>query len=87
MSPLVDRGGKLVLSAEKKASLFSVQFDAKQCRDCFQQLQSYGPSLVLCYVVFWPSFIRGLLLDLNPYGGNDPDRKFLFFFTSWWLET
>ena len=36
--PLVNRGGKLVWSAEERVSLFSVHFDAKQCRDSFQEL-------------------------------------------------
>ena len=37
MAPLVDRD-KLVWSADEKTSLFSTHFDAKQCRDSFQQL-------------------------------------------------
>ena len=35
LAPKWDRRGRLVLSAEEKASLFSAHFDAKQCRDCF----------------------------------------------------
>ena len=34
---LVERGDKLLWSADEKASLFSAHFDAKQCRDSFQQ--------------------------------------------------
>ena len=41
---LVDRGGRLVWSAEEKASLFSAHFDAKQWRDSFQQPHSCDPS-------------------------------------------
>ena len=41
---LPNNGGKLVLSADEKASLFSAHFAAKQCRNSFQQLQSCAPS-------------------------------------------
>ena len=37
LSPLVNRGGKLIWSADEKASLFSAYFDAKQCSGIFQQ--------------------------------------------------
>ena len=44
---LVDRGGRLVWSAEEKASLSSAHFDTKQCRDSFQQPHFCDPSPVL----------------------------------------
>ena len=31
---------------------------------------------ILCSVAFRPSFNRRLLLDLDSYGGNDPDGVF-----------
>ena len=34
--PLLDGGGRLIWSAEEKASLFSAHFDAKQCKNSFQ---------------------------------------------------
>ena len=53
---LVDRRGKLVWSADEKASLFSTHFHAKQCRDGFHQPHSCDPSPVLCSVAFQSSF-------------------------------
>ena len=35
---------------------------------------------VLCSVAFRSSFIRSLLLDLDPYGENNPDGMFSFFY-------
>ena len=61
------------MSADEKASLFSAHFDAKQCRDCFQQSYSCDSSPGLCSVAFQSSIIRSLLLDLDPYAGIDPD--------------
>ena len=68
---LVDRGGRLVWSADEKASLFSSHFDAKQCTDSFHQPYSCETCLVLCSVAFRSSFVRSLLLDLDPDAGND----------------
>ena len=73
LSPVVDKGSKLVWSPDEKASLFLVYFDAKQCRDNIQQPHSCDPYLTLCSDAFRYSFIRSLFLDLYPYGGNDPD--------------
>ena len=47
-----------------------------QCRDSFQPPHSYGPSPVLCSVGFQSSFVCHLLLNLDSYGGNDPDGMF-----------
>ena len=80
LPPLVDREGNLVWSADEKAFLFSAHFDAKQCRDSFQQSHFCDPFLVLCSVAFRFSFIRSCFLDLDPYGRNDPDCMFSFFY-------
>ena len=77
--PLGDRRGKLVWSAEEKASLFSAHFDAKQNRDSFQQPQACDPSPVICFVAFRPNFICNLLLDLDSYCKNDFDGMFPLF--------
>ena len=81
LPPLADRTGKLVWSADEKASLFSAHLDAKrfkiQCRDIFQQSHSCAPSLVLFSVAFRSSFIRSLLLHLDLYGGNDSEFLFI----------
>ena len=86
---LVDRGGKLLWSADEKASMISEHFDANQCTDRFQQPHSCDPSPVLCSVVFRSGFLCSLLLDLNPHGGNDLDGIFPLFtsrcFGSWYL--
>ena len=71
---LVDSGGNLVWSADEKTLLFSAHFDAK-CRDCFQQPHACDPSPLLCSAAFRSSFVHSLLLDLDPYGDNNPDRK------------
>ena len=62
LQPLVHRGGKLVWSADVKASLFSAHFDANQCR-YFQQPYSCDPSPVLYTVAFRSNFVRSLLVD------------------------
>ena len=79
LPPLVDRRGRLVLSAAEKVSLLAYS-DAKQCRDSFQQPHSCDPFPVLCSVAFRSGSIRRLLLDLDPYGGNDPDGMFPLFY-------
>ena len=61
-------------------TLFSVYLDGKQCRDSFQQAHSCDPSSVLCFVAFQSSFICRLLLDLDSYGGNDPDGMVPLFY-------
>ena len=76
LSLLVDRGGRLIWPADIEASWFLAHFDAKQCRDSFQQPQACDPYPVLCSVAFRSSFIRKLLLDLDLYGGNDSDGMF-----------
>ena len=53
-----------------------MDFDAKQGRDNFQQSHSCDLSPVLCCVAFRSSFVRSLLLNLDPYGGSDPDGMF-----------
>ena len=84
LSTLLDRGGELVWSADEKASVFSAHFDAYHCRDSFQKLHSCDPSPVLCSVASCSSLICSLLLDLDLYGGNDPNRPMacFHFFTS-----
>ena len=84
MPPLVDRGGRLVWSENEKASLFSGHLDAKRCRNNFYKPHSCDPSPVLCIVAFRSSFVRSLLLDLNPYGGKDSEGMFPLH-TSRWL--
>ena len=80
LPPVAERGGRLFCSADEKASLCSTNFDGKQCRDSFQQLHSSDPSPLLCSVSFRSSFVRSVLLNIDSYDGNGPDRMFTLFY-------
>ena len=80
LPPLVNMRGRLVSSADEKASLFSVHYDAKHCRDSFQEPYSCHPCPVLCSVAFSSSFVRSLFLDLDPNGRNDLVTMFPLFY-------
>ena len=75
----MDRGDRLVLSAEKKTPLFLANFKGKQSKNSFQQPHSRGSSIVLCSVTFRSSIVRSLLLRQEPYNANGPDAMFLLF--------
>ena len=60
-------------SAYDKASLFSAPFDAIHCRDSIQQPHSCDASLALTSFGFQSSFVRSLLLYLDPYARSNPD--------------
>ena len=83
LPPLLDRGGRLVWSADEKTPLFSAHFDAKQFRSSFQQPYSCARCQILRSVGFHSSFVCSLSLNLDPFGGNDPDRMFPFFTSKW----
>ena len=70
----------MVWSADEKASLFSAHFDAKQCRYSFLQLHSCDPSPIQCFVAIRSSFVRNLLLNLDPYGKNNSGGIFTLFY-------
>ena len=78
LPPLLDRGVRLIWSADEKVSLFSANSNAKQCRDSLQQPHSWDSFPVLCSVVFRSSPVQSLFLDQNPYGGNNPNRMYPF---------
>ena len=77
---MVEWGGKLVWTADEKASLFLAHFDAKQSRDSFQLPHSCDPSPVLCSVTFRSSFCTQFALDLDPYCGSNLDGMFSLFY-------
>ena len=79
LPPLVNKRGKRVWSADEKVLLFLVHFDAKLCRDHFQQPHSCDPFPLLCSVTFRCIFVRSLLLYLDPNGRNDHEVMVLFF--------
>ena len=71
LPPLVDRGGKLVWSADEKAHCF-------WCTSMLSSAEIVFSSRILVAlfpycVLLPPVFIRNLLLDLDPYGGNGSD--------------
>ena len=89
LAPLVNKEGKLIWSADEKVSLFLTHFDVKLCRDSYQQPYSCDPSLVslvLRSVAFQSRYVRSLLLNLDPYGGNDSGGMFPLY-TSRWLRS
>ena len=61
--------------------MFSAHFDGKQCKNSFQQPHAYGSSPVQYFGAFRSSFISRVLLELDPYVGNDSDRMFPLFYT------
>ena len=73
---VVDREERLVWSAEENALLFSARFDDKQCSNSFQQPCSCDRCSMLRFVALRSRFVRRLPLDLDPYGGNDPNGMF-----------
>ena len=56
------------------------KFHAKQCRDSFLQPHFCDSSPVLCSAASLSNFVGSLLLDLDPYGENDPDGMFTLFY-------
>ena len=64
----------------RRPPCFLAHFDAKQCKNSFQQPHSSDPSSFLCSIAFQSRYICSLLLDLDPYGGNYPDGIFPLFY-------
>ena len=80
LPPLIDKGGKLVWSAEEKASLFLAHVDAKQCRDRFQRRKLVTLHQYCILLPSWSSLICSLLLELDLHGRNDLDGMFSLFY-------
>ena len=79
MPQLVSDGGGLVCESVGKADLLSEHFDSKQSREAVDLPLSCHPSPSFTTVAFRSSEARRLLLDLDPYGGNDPLCMFPLF--------
>ena len=79
---LEDRRGKLVWSADEKASLSLAHFYTKQYRDSSGQPHSCDLSRYCVLLPFSPDLFVVCFWD--PYGGNDLDRMFPLS-TSRWL--
>ena len=72
LPPLVNEGGGLVCESVGKADLLSDHFDTKQSREAVDRPLTCHLSPSLTTFAFRSSEVRRLLLDLDPYGGNDP---------------
>ena len=68
-----------MLTPAEKVSLLSSQFDSKQCHEQFVTSLSCFPQSGFNSLAFRPSVLRGLLLDLDTYGGVDPLGVFPLF--------
>ena len=76
---LVGGSGGLVCESVGKADLLSDHFDDKQSRESVDLPLTCHPSPSLTSFAFMSSEVRGLLLDLDPYGGSDPFGMFPHF--------
>ena len=62
-----------------KADQLSDHFDSKQSRKSVDLLLNCHPSPCVTTFAFRSSEVRHLLLDLDPYGGTDPQGMFPLF--------
>ena len=72
LPPLVGPSGGLVCESVGTADLLSDHFDSKQPRESVDLLVTCHLSPSLITFTFKSSEVKGLLLDLDPYGGTDP---------------
>ena len=79
LPPLIREGGGLVCESVGKADLLSDHSDSKQSREAVDLPLTCHPSPSLTTFSFRSSEVRGLLLDLDPYGGTDPFCMFPLF--------
>ena len=79
MPPLISEGGGLVCESVGMADLLSDRFDSRQSREAVDLLLTCHPSTSLTTFAFRSSEVRGLLLDLDPYGDTDPLGMFPLF--------
>ena len=77
--PLLGPGGGLVTGREERAELFSSHFDSKRSREdlTLPLVCQIRPSF--CSNAFRSREVESLLLDLDSYGGCDPQGFFLSF--------
>ena len=78
--PLMGPGGSLVTGREERAELFSSHFDGKQSREDITLLVSCHIRPSFCCIAFRSREVKNLLLDLESYGGCDPQGFFSLFF-------
>ena len=79
LQPLAVGSGGLACESIGKADLQSDHFDGKQYSECADLPLTRHPSPRLTNFTFRSSEARRLLLDLDPYGGTDPEGMFPLF--------
>ena len=79
LPPLVSECGGLVCESVGKADLLSDHFDSKQSREAVDLQLTCHLYRSLTTFAIKSREVRGLLLDLDPYGGTDTLGCFLFF--------
>ena len=80
MPPLVKPDGSITHSPKEKAILLADVFDGKQSNVDLTLPDSCFPEPKLSKLAFRSSEVRKLLLDLDAYGGTDPNGIFPLFF-------
>ena len=78
--PLLGPGSGLVTGREERAELFSSHFDGKQSREDIMLPLACHVIPSFCSIAFRSKEVKNLLLDLDSYGGCDPQGFFLSFF-------
>ena len=79
LPPLVGGVSGLVCESVGKADLLLDHFDGKQSRESVDLPLTCHLSPSLTSFAFRSSEVRGLLLELDPYGGSDPLGMFPLF--------
>ena len=72
LPPLVSEGDGLVCESAGKADLLSDHFDSKQSREAVDLSLTCHTSPSLITFAFRSREVRRLLLDLDTYGGTNP---------------
>ena len=78
--PLLKPDGSITHSPEAKATLLADVFDGKQSNENLTLPDSCFPEPRLSKLAFRSSEVKKLLLDLDAYGGTDPNGIFPLFF-------
>ena len=79
LPPVGGGGGRLVCESVGKANLLSDHFDGRQSRESIDLPLTCHPCPRVTTFAFRQSVVRGLLLNLDPYGGTDPLDMFPLF--------
>ena len=80
LPPLLRSDGTSIYSPKEKAELLSEVFKSKQCGEPLALPPSCSPKPELTSMAFRSKEVKALLLDLDNYGGIDPNGLFPVFF-------